>query len=146
MKAITLFSDGSALGNPGPGGYATILRFGEHEKILSGGEEHTTNNRMELRGVIEGLKALKEPCDVEIVSDSSYVVKGINEWLAGWVKRNFAKVKNPDLWKAYIDAAQGHRIRATWVRGHDGHEENERCDTIARDEATQRKNALAEQA
>ncbi|MBN2869925.1 MAG: ribonuclease HI, partial [Campylobacterales bacterium] len=97
MKKITLFSDGSSLGNPGPGGFGTILRYGTTEKILSGGEPHTTNNRMELRGVIEGLKALKEPCDVTIVSDSSYVIKGINEWLKGWVKRNFAKVKNPDL-------------------------------------------------
>lgn len=139
MKAITLFSDGSALGNPGPGGFGTIIRYGKHEKIISGGEAHTTNNRMELRGVIEGLKALKEPCKVEIISDSSYVVKGINEWLDGWVKRNFAKVKNPDLWRDYIESAKGHKIKATWVRGHDGHEENERCDDIARAEATKMK-------
>ena len=139
MKAITLFSDGSALGNPGPGGYGTIVRYGEHEKILSGGEAHTTNNRMELRGVIEGLKALKEPCTVEVISDSSYVVKGINEWLEGWIKRNFAKVKNPDLWKDYIESAKGHIIRATWVKGHAGHEENERCDDIARAEAEKMK-------
>ncbi|UFS62767.1 ribonuclease HI [Sulfurimonas sp. HSL-3221] len=132
MKHITLFSDGSALGNPGPGGYGTILRFGDKERELSGGEPHTTNNRMELRGVIEGLKALKEPCDVEIVSDSSYVVKGINEWLQNWIKRDFAKVKNPDLWRDYIVASAPHRIKATWVRGHDGHPENERCDTLAR--------------
>ncbi|MHC3993469.1 ribonuclease HI [Thiomicrolovo sp. ZZH C-3] len=132
MKHITLFSDGSALGNPGPGGYGTILRFGDKERELSGGEPHTTNNRMELRGVIEGLKALKEPCEVEIVSDSSYVVKGINEWLQNWIKRDFAKVKNPDLWRDYIAASAPHRIKATWVRGHDGHPENERCDTLAR--------------
>ncbi|WP_345985762.1 ribonuclease HI [Sulfurimonas sp. HSL-1656] len=132
MKHITLFSDGSALGNPGPGGYGTILRYGDKERELSGGEAHTTNNRMELRGVIEGLKALKEPCEVEIVSDSSYVVKGINEWLQNWIKRDFAKVKNPDLWRDYIAASAPHRIKATWVRGHDGHPENERCDTLAR--------------
>jgi ribonuclease HI len=132
LKRITLFSDGSALGNPGPGGFGTILRYGKHERIVSGGEEHTTNNRMELRGVIEGLKALSEPCDVEIISDSSYVVKGINEWLEGWVKRHFKKVKNPDLWQEYLEVSASHHVHATWVRGHDGHEENERCDTIAR--------------
>lgn len=142
MKKISLFSDGSALGNPGPGGFGTILRYNGHERIISGGEAHTTNNRMELRGVIEGLKALKEPCDVEIISDSSYVVKGINEWLGAWQRRNFAKVKNPDLWKGYVEAASSHRIRATWVRGHDGHTENEQCDAIARSEAQRQKAAL----
>jgi ribonuclease HI len=143
MKQITLFSDGSALGNPGPGGFGTILRYKESEKIISGGEEHTTNNRMELRGVIEGLKALKEPCDVTIISDSSYVVKGINEWLVNWVKRSFKKVKNPDLWQEYIEVSKHHKIHAIWVKGHDGHEENERCDTIARDVATQFKQQLS---
>lgn len=140
MKTITLFSDGSALGNPGPGGFGTILRYGEAERIISGGEPHTTNNRMELRGVIEGLRALKEPCDVTIVSDSSYVIKGINEWLQGWVKRNFAKVKNPDLWQEYLNVSAPHRIHGEWVRGHDGHPENERCDQIARAEAEKYKN------
>lgn len=143
MKKITLFSDGSALGNPGPGGYGVILRYGDKERIISGGEEHTTNNRMELLGVIEGLRALKEPCDVTIISDSSYVIKGINEWLEGWIKRNFAKVKNPDLWKEYIRVAAPHRINGVWVRGHNGHPENERCDLIARDEAEKYKNALS---
>ena len=142
MKQIYLFSDGSALGNPGPGGYGTIIRYKESEKILTGGEKHTTNNRMELLGVIEGLRALKEPCKVEITSDSSYVVKGINEWLEGWIKRDFKKVKNPDLWKAYIDAAKGHKIHAVWVRGHDGHDENERCDDIARNTAEKFKREL----
>lgn len=142
MKQIYLFSDGSALGNPGPGGYGTIIRYKESEKILTGGENHTTNNRMELLGVIEGLRALKEPCKVEITSDSSYVVKGINEWLEGWIKRDFKKVKNPDLWKAYIEAAKGHRIHAVWVRGHDGHDENERCDDIARNTAEKFKREL----
>ncbi len=139
MKKVTLFSDGSALGNPGPGGYGTILRYGDNEREISGGEPHTTNNRMELRGVIEGLKALREPCEVEIVSDSSYVVKGINEWLRNWIERDFKKVKNPDLWREYIEASAPHRIHATWVRGHDGHEENERCDELARAVATRMK-------
>jgi len=139
MKHITLFSDGSALGNPGPGGFGTILRFGQNEREISGGEAHTTNNRMELRGVIEGLKALKEPCDVEIVSDSSYVVKGINDWLPNCIKRDFNKVKNPDLWREYISVSAPHRIKATWVRGHDGHPENERCDLLARSVAEKMK-------
>lgn len=142
MKKITLFSDGSALGNPGPGGYGAILRYGDKERIISGGEEHTTNNRMELLGVIEGLRALKEPCDVTIISDSSYVIKGINEWLDGWIKRNFAKVKNPDLWQEYIRVSIGHRINGVWVRGHNGHPENERCDVIAKEEAEKFKKGL----
>jgi ribonuclease HI len=135
VKKITLFSDGSALGNPGPGGFGTILKFGDNEKIIVGSDEHTTNNRMELLGVIEGLKALKEPCDVDIISDSSYVIKGINEWLSAWIKRDFAKVKNPDLWRAYIEVSKTHKVNGIWVRGHNGHVENERCDKLARDEA-----------
>ncbi len=142
MKKITLFSDGSALGNPGPGGYGVILRFGENEKELSGANEHTTNNRMELLGVIEGLRALKEPCYVDVISDSSYVVKGINEWLSNWIKKDFKKVKNPDLWRDYIEVSTPHKINAIWVRGHDGHIENERCDKLARDEAQKMKDSL----
>lgn len=135
MKQITLFSDGSALGNPGPGGYGTILRYNGKERELSGGEPHTTNNRMELMGVIEGLRALKEPCEVEVISDSSYVVKGINEWLKNWVKRDFKKVKNPDLWQEYLKVSEKHKVHGTWVKGHAGHDENERCDEIARNKA-----------
>lgn len=142
MKKITLFSDGSALGNPGPGGYGVVLRYGDNEKELFGSEAHTTNNRMELLAVVEGLRALSTPCMVEIISDSSYVVKGINEWLEAWRKRDFKKVKNPDLWKDYITAAHGHIIKATWVRGHDGHAENERCDKLARDAAQEMKDSL----
>lgn len=142
MKKITLFSDGSALGNPGPGGFGAILRYGDKERIISGGEAHTTNNRMELLGVIEGLRALKEPCDVTIISDSSYVIRGINEWLEGWVKRNFAKVKNPDLWQEYLLVCAGHRINGVWVRGHNGHPENERCDIIAKEAAEKFKKGL----
>jgi len=142
VKKITLFSDGSALGNPGPGGYGVILRYGDREREISGSETHTTNNRMELLAVIEGLKALSEQCEVDVISDSSYVVKGINEWLVNWIKRDFKKVKNPDLWREYIEVSQGHKINAIWVRGHDGHEENERCDKLARDEAEKMKESL----
>ncbi len=134
-KRITLYSDGSSLGNPGPGGYGGILVYKDTRKEYVGGESHTTNNRMELMGVIAGLKLLKEPCDVEVISDSSYVVKAINEWLVGWVKKEFKKVKNVDLWKAYLEAAAPHQVHGTWVRGHNGHPENERCDTLAREEA-----------
>ena len=134
-KQITLYSDGSSLGNPGPGGYGGILEFKGHRKEYSGSDAHTTNNRMELQGVIEGLKLLKEPCDVEIISDSSYVIKAINEWLPGWVNRNFAKVKNVDLWQEYLDVSSLHTIKGTWVRGHNGHPENERCDELAKYEA-----------
>lgn len=139
MKKIALFCDGSSLGNPGFGGYCAILRYGENERIVSGGQKDATNNQMELLAVIKGLEALKEPCDVTITSDSSYVVKGINEWLSGWVKKNFAKVKNPELWEYYLEVSKGHKIKAIWVRGHNGHEENERCDIIAKNEATQLK-------
>ena len=142
MKTITLFSDGSALGNPGPGGFGTILRYNDRERIISGGEIHTTNNRMELKGVIEGLKALKEPCAVEVISDSSYVVKGINEWLGGWIARDFKKVKNPDLWIEYIEVSKPHKIKATWVRGHNGHDENEKCDLLAKEQAQKQKDLL----
>jgi len=137
MKQVTIFCDGSSLGNPGPGGYGVILRYGNREKELTGGDPMTTNNRMELMAVIEGLKALKEPCDVTIYSDSSYVVNGINEWLEGWIKRNFKKVKNPELWQSYIEAAKPHKIKAVWVKGHNGHPENERCDELARTTAEQ---------
>lgn len=141
-KQIKLYADGSSLGNPGPGGYGGILEFKGKTKEYSGGEIHTTNNRMELRGVIEGLKLLKEPCDVEVISDSSYVVKAINEWLAGWIRKSFAKVKNVDLWEEYVEVSQSHTVKGTWVRGHNGHPQNERCDTLARDEAERIKASL----
>ena len=142
MKQISLFSDGSALGNPGPGGYGVILRYGDNERIIRGGEAHTTNNRMELRGVIEGLKALKEPCDVLVVSDSTYVLKGMKEWLPNWIKKNFKGIKNPDLWKEYIEVSAPHHISTQWVKGHNDHEENERCDQIAKEEAQKYKDRL----
>ncbi len=139
-KKITLYSDGSSLGNPGPGGYGGILDYQGTRKEFSGGEPHTTNNRMELRGVIEGLKLLKEPCDVTVVSDSSYVTKAINEWLPGWIKKDFKKVKNPDLWREYLEVSASHTVFGQWVRGHNGHAENERCDDLAREEAERFRN------
>lgn len=135
MKSVTLFCDGSSLGNPGPGGYGIILRYKDIEKEYSGGAEHTTNNIMELTAVIEGLKLLQEPCKVEIYSDSTYVVRGINEWLRGWQKKAFKNVKNIPLWKEYLNVSAGHIIRAIWVKGHAGHSENERCDTLAKEMA-----------
>ena len=140
MKKILLYSDGSSLGNPGPGGWGTILKYKDTIKELSGGEKYTTNNQMELKGAIEGLRALKEPCDVEIISDSKYVVQAINVWLVNWIKNNWKTagkkpVKNQQLWKEYVKISQSHNIKATWVKGHAGHTENERCDQLARDEA-----------
>ncbi len=141
-KSVILYSDGSSLGNPGPGGYGGILEYRGKRREYSGGEPYTTNNRMELRGVIEGLRLLKEPCEVEVVTDSSYVAKAINEWLPAWIKRDFKKVKNPELWQEYLEAAAPHRIHATWVRGHNGHPENERCDALARAEAERYKEQI----
>ncbi len=141
-KQVTLYSDGSSLGNPGPGGYGGILEFNGYEKEFCGGEAHTTNNRMELRGVIEGLKFMKEPCDITVISDSSYVINAINTWLEGWVKKNFKKVKNVDLWKEYLEVSKEHNITGVWVRGHDGHEQNERCDKLAFNEAQRQKELL----
>jgi ribonuclease HI len=135
MKKISLFCDGSSLGNPGAGGYCAILRFGTVEKVVSGGMANVTNNQMELLAVIKGLEALKEPCHVTLMSDSSYVIKGINEWLEGWRRKQFAKVKNPELWQRYVEVSAPHRVEGIWVKGHNGHEENERCDKIAKDEA-----------
>ncbi|WP_421716508.1 ribonuclease HI [Arcobacter arenosus] len=140
MKEINLYSDGSSLGNPGPGGWGTILEYKGKEKELSGACENTTNNQMELKGVIEGLKALKEPCVVNIISDSTYVVKGINEWLNSWIKNNWKTaskkpVKNVELWQEYVEVSRMHKINATWVKGHAGHEHNERCDILARSQA-----------
>ncbi len=140
MKQINLYSDGSSLGNPGPGGWGTILEYNGHEKELSGAQENTTNNQMELKGVVEGLKALKEPCKVHIISDSTYVVKAINEWLSSWIAKDWKTagkkpVKNLELWQEYCEVSKPHIIEATWVKGHDGHIHNERCDILARTQA-----------
>ena len=132
MVQVDLFTDGAAKGNPGPGGYGTILRSGSHEKELSGGFYHTTNNRMELMAVIVGLEALKSGCEVRVVSDSKYVVDAFNlRWIDGWKRRGWAKVKNPDLWKRLLKAMEPHKVRYEWVRGHNDHPENERCDRLA---------------
>lgn len=135
MKKITLYCDGSSLGNPGAGGWCGILRYKDKEKVLSGGEVNVTNNQMELKAVIESLKALKEPCEVELVSDSKYVCEAINSWLGSWIAKGFKNVKNPTLWQEYLQVSSPHKVRATWVRGHAGHIYNERCDEIAREQA-----------
>ena len=139
MKKIEIFTDGSSLGNPGPGGWCALLRYRGHEKILSGGEKNTTNNKMELTAVIEALKTLKEPCEVELFSDSTYVLKGISEWLDNWIKKDFKNIKNADLWKEFIKVSKNHKINVNWIKGHSGHKENEICDKIAKREASKRK-------
>jgi ribonuclease HI len=135
LKKIEIFTDGSCLGNPGVGGWCAILRYKGHQKILSGGEADTTNNRMELLAVIEALKQLKEPCEIELYSDSTYVLNGISKWLEGWIKKDFKKVKNVDLWKKYIEVSKNHKIHINWIKGHSGHKENELCDKIANQKA-----------
>ena len=136
---VELFTDGACSGNPGPGGWGAVLRFKGQEKELKGGEKHTTNNRMEMMAVIQGLNALTRPCVVNVYTDSQYVQKGISEWLRGWKARGWKTadkkpVKNEDLWKL-LDEAQGRHTRVGWhwVKGHAGHPENERADGLARD-------------
>ena len=136
MKKVTIHSDGGCEGNPGPGGWAVVLRHGPHVKELSGGAPATTNNRMELQAAIEGLRALKEPCEVEFFTDSEYVRRGISEWLAGWKAKGWRTagkkpVKNDDLWRALDDAARPHLITWKWLKGHAGHSDNEQCDQLA---------------
>ncbi len=136
-KRVEIFSDGACSGNPGPGGWGTILRCGGHEKELSGYEPETTNNRMELRGAIAGLEALNRSCRVRLTTDSEYVKKGMTEWVDGWVKRgwlnaNRKPVANRDLWERLLELTRQHTVEWHWVRGHAGHAENERCDALAR--------------
>ncbi|MHA6316711.1 ribonuclease HI [Altererythrobacter sp. CAU 1778] len=140
MKRVEIFTDGACKGNPGPGGWGALLRLGKHEKELAGAEADTTNNRMEMRAVIEALNALIEPCEVSIYSDSKYVIDGITKWVDGWKRRGWTTaskkpVRNADLWHDLIEAANPHRIEWNWVRGHNGHEENERVDRLASDAA-----------
>jgi ribonuclease HI len=140
MKQVEIFTDGACKGNPGPGGWGALLRMGEHEKELSGGEAETTNNRMELTAAIRGLGALTEPCRVELHSDSKYVLDGMTKWVEGWKKRGWVNaskkpVRNADLWHELIDVAARHEVTWHWVRGHSGHPENERVDRLASDEA-----------
>lgn len=133
---VKIYTDGACLGNPGPGGWAALLRFGDHEKTLSGGEIDTTNNRMELTAALQALQALKKPCRVELYTDSEYLRKGITEWLPNWRargwKRKGGKLANAALWQALEAAAQPHTIDWRWIRGHAGHPENERVDRLAR--------------
>lgn len=136
MKSVEVFTDGACRGNPGPGGWGVLLRYGEREKSLHGGEADTTNNRMELIAAIRGLEALKEPCIVHLTTDSEYVRKGITEWLAGWKKRGWKTagrqpVKNIDLWQQLDEQAQRHEVHWHWVKGHSGHRENEIADQLA---------------
>ncbi len=140
MKQVDIFTDGACKRNPGPGGWAAILRMGTHEKELVGGEPETTNNRMEMTAVLRGLSALREPCAVTVHTDSRYVIDGMTQWIFGWQKRgwvNAAKkpVANEDLWRELIAAARPHKVRWEWVKGHSGHPENERADALASAEA-----------
>ena len=136
MKKITLITDGACLGNPGPGGWACILRYNGHTKEMYGAEKHTTNNRMEITAAIEGLQALNERCEVEVVTDSEYVKKGITEWIHGWKRKGWmtsAKkpVVNQDLWQALDAQVNRHQTTWTWTKGHASHTDNNRCDELA---------------
>ncbi len=140
MTKVELFTDGACKGNPGPGGWGALLRMGEHEKELSGGEAETTNNRMEMTAVLRGLEALTRPCSIDLYTDSTYVIDGITKWVDGWIKRGWKTagkkpVRNEDLWRALLEASKRHDIRWHWVKGHSGHAENERVDQLASDAA-----------
>lgn len=137
IKFVEIFTDGACSGNPGPGGYGVVLRYGTKEKELSGGDSSTTNNRMELLGVITGLAALKEPCQVTLTTDSKYVVDSITKgWVYNWKKNNWIKsdkkpALNVDLWEQLLPLLEKHKVTFNWVKGHAGHPENERCDRLA---------------
>lgn len=134
MKKVTIYTDGACRGNPGPGGFGVILEYGAARRELSGGEPLTTNNRMELRAAIEGLSALREPCEVTLYSDSRYLVDAVTlGWAESWRATGWkrGKAKNPDLWEKLLSLLSVHRVTFEWVRGHDGHPENERCDALA---------------
>jgi ribonuclease HI len=136
MKTVTIHSDGGCHGNPGPGGWAAVLVHGAHRRELSGGAPATTNNRMELQAAIEALSALKEPCEIELFTDSQYVRNGVTSWMAGWKRNGWrtkskAPVKNEDLWRQLDQAAARHKINWRWLKGHAGHRENECCDQLA---------------
>lgn len=137
MKKVYIFTDGACSGNPGPGGWGAVLRYNTTEKELSGGEKETTNNRMELTACIEALTLLKEPCEVELTTDSQYVVNGITKgWAEGWRKNGWRKADkkpalNSDLWELLLVQCERHKVTFNWIKGHAGHEENERCDTLA---------------
>ncbi len=134
---VEIYSDGACSGNPGPGGWGTILRWNGTVKELSGFDPETTNNRMELTAAIEGIASLKRPCSVHLTTDSKYLVQGITEWIHGWIRRGWKNSKkeavaNRDLWERLFELTRTHHVEWKWVRGHAGHRENERCDTLAR--------------
>jgi ribonuclease HI len=135
-RQVTIYTDGACTGNPGPGGWGAILRYGDHEKEISGGTGDTTNNRMELQAALEALRALTEPCQVTLFTDSEYLRKGITEWLPGWKRRNWrrkgGKLANVDLWQKLDEEITRHEIDWRWVKGHAGHTLNERVDKLAR--------------
>lgn len=136
-KTVEIYTDGACSGNPGPGGWGALLRYGKHEKEIKGGEPETTNNRMEMQAVIESLKLLKKRSSVQIYTDSKYVMQGITEWMDGWKAKNWKTaskkpVKNKDLWQEIDSLVQQHDIEFFWVKGHAGHPENERADALAR--------------
>ena len=141
MKHIQIFTDGACSGNPGPGGWGAILRYKAHEKELSGGEAETTNNRMELMALIAALEQLKEPCEIDLCSDSQYVINGLQKgWAKGWRARGWKKADkspalNSDLWARLLDLSEAHTIHYNWIKGHAGHPENERCDRLAVDQS-----------
>ncbi len=143
MPHVIIYTDGACSGNPGPGGWAALLRYGRHEKLLTGAASRTTNNRMELRAAVEALRALKRPCKVDFYTDSQYLRKGITEWLPqwqarGWRTSNKKRVKNQDLWKALWEEVQKHEVAWHWVEGHTGQPENERVDKAAREAMRER--------
>ena len=137
MKKVEIFTDGACKGNPGPGGWGAILRYKDVEKEISGGEADTTNNRMELTAVISALELLKEPCEVELYTDSQYVANAVNlgwakKWKAnGWMRNIKEKALNPELWEKLLNLLKKHSVKFNWVKGHAGHPENERCDRLA---------------
>jgi ribonuclease HI len=148
-ETVEVFTDGACLGNPGPGGWAALLRYGAREKELSGGERDTTNNRMELMAAIAGIEALKRACSVAVTTDSQYVRRGVEEWMPrwkanGWKTSDRKPVKNRDLWERLDAALASHEVRWHWVKGHAGHAENERVDALARDAAEAIKAATQE--
>ncbi|KGI56283.1 ribonuclease HI [Campylobacter sp. MIT 97-5078] len=140
MKKIEIYTDGSCLENPGFGGWAYILCYKKHHKEGFGAKADTTNNQMELQAIIEALKALKEPCEIDLFTDSNLMVKSINEWLECWIKKDFKGKKNVMLWKEYLTLAKDHKIKAFWIKAHNGHKFNERCDHLARMAALTLKN------
>jgi ribonuclease HI len=140
VKQLEIFTDGACKGNPGPGGWGAVIRYGKHEKEISGGDPDTTNNRMELSATIQALKILIEPCEVKLHTDSRYVIDGITKWIHGWQRngwKNASKqpVSNVDLWHDLIEATARHQVEWIWVKGHNGHPENERADRLASDAA-----------